>query len=253
MSEEILKAAIEDIVHPIPALDRTKNRFRRELYAHAHEHYEQLRAQGQDCESAVSRALERLGDPVDISDEFTRTISRVEQWSYRCETGSGWRRLRAFAPVAVPTLFFVSAILAFSPVLLLGIQMGFGDDVVASTSLILLAVYSCAMCIYVSWVWLTAPIKKILRSDSMRWPKLGAVALAHVVSFAGVSLFLLLGLQGILVRLGYPDHEILWSVQYCTPALMLFVEFTSLPMLFYALIRECATDERIPDWPYTEG
>lgn len=251
MSEDLLKSRIEEIVHPIPAFDLRKNLFRRELYAHAYEHYTRFLEQGVDSASAVTKAVEQLGEPAQLRQDLMDNISRIEQWSYDYENVTGPGRLRAIAPITVPVMF-LSAILGFSPVFLLGAAQGFDDGTVLSTGLLILAVYFCAMSIYASFAWLGTPIRETVRFKPIAWRRLAGIVAGHVVCFVALSLGLLFGLQRVLVLLDYPYHEILWAANIAAPTLMLFVEFTAMSTLIYIVIRERQTSEHIPDWPYIE-
>lgn len=81
--ERELMVAVEQIVRPIWALEQTKLRMRRELFAHALEAAEEEAKLGHDGELAVQQAIARLGD----SDETRRELQRTVSYLDRCEWG----------------------------------------------------------------------------------------------------------------------------------------------------------------------
>lgn len=74
-----LKQAIEEIVAPLPADPRLKDRYREELLGHLIELVEDERTHGRDSIEALDAALERLGNPETLRTDFTESLSRLDR------------------------------------------------------------------------------------------------------------------------------------------------------------------------------
>lgn len=79
MSKEDLKIAIEEIVAPLLADPRLKDRYREELLRHLTELVKDERTRGRDNVKALEAALERLGDPEMLRTNFIDSLSRLDR------------------------------------------------------------------------------------------------------------------------------------------------------------------------------
>ena len=74
-----LKQAIEEIVAPLPADPRLKDRYREELLGHLIALVEDEHTQGRDNAATLEVALNRLGDPESLRTNFTESLSRLDR------------------------------------------------------------------------------------------------------------------------------------------------------------------------------
>lgn len=69
-----LKLAVERIVKPIPANEHRKDTYRKELWAHLSDLYEEECLSGGDSDQCLERALIRLGEPAELRRQFLKSM-----------------------------------------------------------------------------------------------------------------------------------------------------------------------------------
>lgn len=90
-----LRQRVEQVVRPVRASQRTKNRMREELLAHLESLYEQeLHRSGND-DAALDRATRQLGDARELTRELQASVSSLEEWASWPLPGSRWAQRRA--------------------------------------------------------------------------------------------------------------------------------------------------------------
>jgi hypothetical protein len=97
-----LMIPVERAVRPVRASGRRKLRMREELLAHLTAVYEQERAELRDDSLALHRAVQRFGDPANLTRELQSTVPAVERILFTSADKSGWewRVIRWFMPRA---------------------------------------------------------------------------------------------------------------------------------------------------------
>jgi hypothetical protein len=71
---------VERAVRAVHASPARKQRMRQELLAHLTELMEEEKARGSDERQALARALQRFGDPADLSRDLQVSVPRLERW-----------------------------------------------------------------------------------------------------------------------------------------------------------------------------
>ena len=91
-----LRVAVERVVRPVYADDARKLRMRRELYAHTLDAYRHEVGRGVTSDEALAAAIERLGEPAELSAELqadtpwrSRYEAFIEQTTRRNAACSG--------------------------------------------------------------------------------------------------------------------------------------------------------------------
>jgi hypothetical protein len=75
-----LMAHVERAVRAVHASPARKRRMRQELLAHLTVLVEEEKARGGDERQALARALQRFGDPADLSRDLQASVPRLERW-----------------------------------------------------------------------------------------------------------------------------------------------------------------------------
>lgn len=92
---EVMKH-VERAVRPVVAPHVRKMHMRRELLDHLSKLYEQETERLGDSRAAATRAIERFGDPRELTEELQAEVSRWDQWMFRI---NDWWRRRDGEPV----------------------------------------------------------------------------------------------------------------------------------------------------------
>lgn len=108
-----LMVHVERAVRAVPASPARKRRMRQELLAHLTNLVEEEKARGADEQEAIARALQRFGDPTELSRDLQASVPRVERWLGRLANGflrrPGESGLRHGARMAALTAVLLSA------------------------------------------------------------------------------------------------------------------------------------------------
>lgn len=89
-----LRQRVEQIVRPLRASLRTKDRMREELLAHLEALYAQHLQRAGDETKALDEARRQLGDPAQLTAELQDSVPKLEQWAVQPVPGSHWARRR---------------------------------------------------------------------------------------------------------------------------------------------------------------
>ncbi len=96
-----LMVHVERAVRAVHAIPARKRRMRQELLAHLTGLVEEEKARGGDEQQALARALQRFGDPADLSRDLQASVPRLERWlSPLCFRGPDEGGLRYGARIA---------------------------------------------------------------------------------------------------------------------------------------------------------
>jgi hypothetical protein len=96
-----LMVYVERAVRAVHASLARKRRMRQELLAHLTNLVDEEKARGGDEQEALARALQRFGDPADLSRDLQASVPRLERWlSKLCFRGQGESGLRYGARIA---------------------------------------------------------------------------------------------------------------------------------------------------------
>ena len=82
-----LMVHVERAVRAVHASPARKRRMRQELLAHLTGLVEEEKARGGDEQEALARALQRFGDPADLSRDLQASVPRLERWEARMANG----------------------------------------------------------------------------------------------------------------------------------------------------------------------
>ena len=80
-----LMIQVERAVRPVQASPARKRRMRQELHAHLTGIFEEEKARGDDEPLALARALQRFGDPAELTRELQASVPLPDRWE-------GWPR-----------------------------------------------------------------------------------------------------------------------------------------------------------------
>jgi ATP-dependent Clp protease ATP-binding subunit ClpC len=82
-----LMVHVERAVRAVHASPARKRRMRQELLAHLTNLVEEEKARGGDEQEALARALQRFGDPADLSRDLQASVPRLERWEAQMANG----------------------------------------------------------------------------------------------------------------------------------------------------------------------
>lgn len=121
-----LMVQVERAVRPVRASSRCKDRMREELLTHLTGIYEEERARLGDGAAALAQAVQRFGDPAELTRELQESVSRAEVIGFVFERWFGWRApesaarytmrlaVRIFCAVAVLSLIVIATVVAIA-------------------------------------------------------------------------------------------------------------------------------------------
>lgn len=251
-----LKQAVEEIVAPLPADPRLKDRYREELLRHLIELVEDEQAQGRDNVKALEVALKRLGNPETLRTDFTESLSRLDRvYGKACHAfekrpdESGLRfALRGFGYIVLGTSLLAATL--FLPAIL-GIAWFQGPRPEVAPSLSALGLF---FVLYLS-LSMFFPLLVTSRWDrALKNKEWGVYAL---FGFLAVLMSILAGAVGI--GIGYV--LLVWSLGSHHPEVYVFVFenglvvfVTTVGIIAALTIGVFYVQPRIysplPDWPY---
>ena len=121
-----LMVQVERAVRPVRASSRRKDRMREELLTHLTGIYEEERGRLGDGAAALVQAVQRFGDPAELTRDLQASVSREEVAAFHLERWFGWRApesaarytlrlaVRVFCVVAVLSLIVIATVMAIS-------------------------------------------------------------------------------------------------------------------------------------------
>jgi len=86
-----LMVQVERAVRPVRASSRRKDRMREELLTHLTGLYEEERGRLGDGAAALAQAVQRFGDPAELTRDLQASVSREEVAAFHFERWLGWR------------------------------------------------------------------------------------------------------------------------------------------------------------------
>jgi len=130
---EVLKIRIEQmkvverVVRPLQASMPRKRRMREELLAHLSAIYDQEQARLHDTTAALAAAVERFGDPRQLSREMESSLPSYERASHYVERWFGWRAPESASRFALRQATLTFGLLAvILPLLVAGVYLRLG-------------------------------------------------------------------------------------------------------------------------------